>query len=589
MVRESISIYWSIIRPRKWLWVLAFGMHTLFYVGVNILQPLLISRFVNDLTHIGNFALEHFVGFVWIWVGLHLVQTVFGRIGIYAWFHVLAYSLRDIDLKSFQITLSQGSDFFANNFTGSLVTRFNRFTRSFEQISTSIMFDFNSLLVQIVVPFCILLFIAPLIGVIMTGWTIIFSSILIYLHRRKIIRSRLVAKYDSDVTGAFADVVTNALPVKMFSSLPDELSAFLALSNKRVKARMSNAIFGDFIRLYKVCFIIILEVPVFLLSAKFAIEGKMNVGQIILIQLYIQQLLKSLWDFGKVVEKLEEALADSTEMVDTYNQLISVRDPDKPQKFRHTQGAIEFRNVNFSYDGDNFKPVFQHLNLSIPVGQKVGLVGPSGGGKTTLTKLLLRFMDVSSGEITIDGLDISTVTQNNLRDQIAYVPQEPLLFHRTIYENIAYGDPSATRDEVLTVAKLAHADEFISKLAHGYDTFVGERGVKLSGGQKQRVTIARAMLKKSPILLLDEATSALDSKSEKLITAALDNLMKSRTTIVIAHRLSTIRKLDRILVLENGSIVEDGTHAELHKTAGIYSELWRHQHGDFLESENDFD
>lgn len=585
MVRKSLSIYWSVMRPRKWLWLIAFLMHTLFFVGVNVLQPLLISRFINDLTHIADKTLGHFTSFIWLWLGLHLAQTVAGRIGIYTWFHSVAYTLRDIDLKSFKTTLAHGSDFFSNNFTGSLVTKFNRFTRSFDLISTSVMFDFNSLLVQLFVPFFILLFISPLIAGIMLGWSIIFAAILIYLHKRKIKRARLVAEYDSKVTGAIADVITNAMSVKTFARFPSELKSFKELSNERVRARFRNMVFGDFIRLYKVVFIIILEVPIFLLSAKFAIEGQANVGEILLIQLYIQQLLRSLWDFGKLVEKLEEALADATEMAEIYDTTQSVVDVKNPQKLKDVKGKIDFSHVNFRYEGDNESTVFRNLNSDIPVGQKVGLVGPSGGGKTTLTKILLRFMDISDGQILIDGQDISKVAQDDLRSNIAYVPQEPLLFHRSIYDNIAYGDPSSKRADVLKAAKLAHADEFIEKLPHGYETLVGERGIKLSGGQKQRVAIARAMLKKAPILVLDEATSALDSKSEKHITAALDNLMKNRTTIVIAHRLSTIRKLDRILVLMDGEIEEDGTHDELLKRKGLYAELWGHQQGDFLDDE----
>ncbi len=529
--------------------------------------------------------LGHFVSFIGIWVGLSVVQTVIGRIGIYTWFMAYIYTIRDIDLTSFRTILSHGSDFFTNNFTGSLVTKFSRFGRSYDILSKSVMFELNSILVQIVFPFVILLFIAPVIAVIMLGWTVVFIGSLLYLHKKKIPRSRLVAEYDSKSTGAVADVITNALSVKMFARFPAELASFTALSNLRVKARFRNMIFTDFIRTYKVVFILILEVPVFLLSAKFAIEGRANIGQILLIQLYIQQLLRSLWEVGRLVENVEEAIADATEMAEIYELPISVVDPANPQKLGDIEGLIELKHVDFTYEGDNESTVFDNLNLQISVGQKVGLVGPSGGGKTTLTKLLLRFMDITAGQISIDGKDIAKVTQDDLREHIAYVPQEPLLFHRTIYDNIAYGDPTASKEAVMKAAELAHADEFIDKLPLGYETLVGERGIKLSGGQKQRVAIARAMLKKAPILLLDEATSALDSKSEKHITAALNNLMKNRTTIVIAHRLSTIRKLDRILVLKDGKIVEDGKHAELLEQKGLYAELWGHQQGDFLDEE----
>ena len=219
----------------------------------------------------------------------------------------------------------------------------------------------------------------------------------------------------------------------------------------------------------------------------------------------------------------------------------------------------------------------------IEAGRTVGLVGVSGSGKTTLTKLLLRFADVDAGGIFIDGQDIRDVTQESLRNAIAYVPQESSLFHRSIFENIAYGKPDATRKEVERAAQLANADEFIRELPNGYDTLVGERGVKLSGGQRQRIAIARAILKDAPILVLDEATSALDSESEALIQEALKNLMKGRTSIVVAHRLSTIAGLDRIVVLDNGKIVEQGTHKELLDTGGAYAKLWSRQSGAFLE------
>jgi ATP-binding cassette subfamily B protein len=240
--------------------------------------------------------------------------------------------------------------------------------------------------------------------------------------------------------------------------------------------------------------------------------------------------------------------------------------------------------VGFQYsDTDSNEKVFEGLQLHIKAGEKLGLVGPSGGGKSTITKLLLRFEDVQEGAIEIDGQNIASVTQQSLRRAIAYVPQESLLFHRTIEENIAYGHLPSSHEAVVRAAKQAYAHDFVMGLPNGYDTIVGERGVKLSGGQRQRIAIARAMLKDSPIILLDEATSALDSESEKVIQEALKELLERRTAIVIAHRLSTIQRMDRIVVLDKGKIVEDGTHAALLKKKGLYAALWAHQSGGFLE------
>ena len=256
-------------------------------------------------------------------------------------------------------------------------------------------------------------------------------------------------------------------------------------------------------------------------------------------------------------------------------------DPKNREALKIREGQIVFKNVSFSYTGGN--PVLKNFNLNIASGERVGLVGSSGAGKSTITKLLLRFADTVEGSILIDGQDIKNITQNELRSVISYVPQESILFHRTIRENISYSKPNATDEEIIAVAKKAHADEFVSKLPHGYDTLVGERGVKLSGGERQRIAIARAMLKDSPILVLDEATSSLDSISESYIQEAFGELMKGKTTIVIAHRLSTIQKMDRIIVLDRGQILEEGTHQELLKKDGLYADLWNHQTGGFLQ------
>ena len=271
---------------------------------------------------------------------------------------------------------------------------------------------------------------------------------------------------------------------------------------------------------------------------------------------------------------------DMVEILQTPTTLIDKSD----SKLKVTNGEISMDKITFTHDEGQGDTLFHDFSLEIKPGEKIGLVGASGSGKTTLTKLLLRFADIDSGKITIDGQDISEVTQASLRAKIAYVPQEPLLFHRSVRENIAYGRPDATDTEIEEAAKKAGAYDFIVGLKDGFDTMVGERGIKLSGGQRQRVAIARAILKDVPILVLDEATSALDSESEALIQKSLETLMKNRTSIVIAHRLSTIAKLDRIIVLKDGKIVEDGSHDELiNKKRGVYAKLWARQSGGFIE------
>ncbi|QQR52440.1 ATP-binding cassette domain-containing protein [bacterium] len=285
---------------------------------------------------------------------------------------------------------------------------------------------------------------------------------------------------------------------------------------------------------------------------------------------------------GRIARNIERSLADAAEMTTIMSTPAEVQDqPDAPAVTIRT-GRVDFEQVVFGYDGQKRHQVFQGLDMHIEPGEKIGLVGTSGGGKTTITKLLLRLMDIQDGRILIDGHDIARLRQADVRRAISYVPQEPLLFHRSLQDNIAYGKPGATVRQIKQAAARAHAAEFIEQLPDGYQTLVGERGIKLSGGQRQRIAIARAMLKDAPILMLDEATSALDSESEKLIQAALVDLMQDRTAIVIAHRLSTIQRLDRIVVLEAGHIVEQGSHAELLSLGGVYAGLWAHQSGGFI-------
>jgi ATP-binding cassette subfamily B protein len=292
--------------------------------------------------------------------------------------------------------------------------------------------------------------------------------------------------------------------------------------------------------------------------------------------------MSMVWDFGKIIMKIYEKLAEAEEMtviLNTPHEIVDIKNADDLKvKF----GKINFKNVGFAYEED--ESIIDNFSLEIKAKETVALIGTSGAGKTTLTKLLLRMFDIQKGKILIDGQDISQVTQESLRNNISLVPQDPILFHRSLMENIRYGKFDATDEEVIRAAKLAHCDEFISKLHFGYDTFVGERGIKLSGGERQRVAIARAILRNAPILILDEATSSLDSESENFIQDSLDELMKNKTVIVIAHRLSTVKKVDRIVVIENKKIVEDGTHINLIKLKrGIYNKLWNIQVGGFIK------
>jgi len=286
---------------------------------------------------------------------------------------------------------------------------------------------------------------------------------------------------------------------------------------------------------------------------------------------------------GQQMRHLQEAASDMLDVVEFSKQDFEVKDKKNAKELIVKKGEAFFNNITFQY-GEHLSPLFSNFSVKIKKGEKVALVGHSGSGKSTFIKIFQRLYDVQKGEILIDNQNISDVTIESLRSSIVLVPQEPILFHRSLAENIAYGNINASKEEIIKASKVAHAHEFISKLPQGYDTLVGERGVKLSGGERQRVAIARAVLASGSILVLDEATSSLDSESEKYIQDALETIMEGRTTIVVAHRLSTIKKVDRILVFEEGKIIEEGSHKKLlQKEGGVYKKLFEMQVGGFIE------
>jgi ATP-binding cassette subfamily B protein len=394
--------------------------------------------------------------------------------------------------------------------------------------------------------------------------------------------NREQAEQESRQTGQLADSVSNIMAIKSFAAEKSESKRYWKEATKTKQATRKSMITTT----YRETFSATLTTSIGISSLVIAVFGTRIIGAdiatLFLIVTYTGLIGMRLWEFQNVLRQINRALGDASDMVKILQIEPSIKDPAKPKKMTENRGHIELENVTFTHPGKH-KALFKNLELRIKPGEKVGLVGHSGSGKTSLTSLLLRFVDIDNGSIKVDGQDIRDVSQKDLRSHITYVPQEPLLFHRSLAENIAYSRPNADQREIEAIAKLANAHEFIKDLPEGYDTLVGERGVKLSGGQRQRVAIARAMLKNAPILLLDEATSALDSESENLIQDALWRLMEGRTAIVIAHRLSTIQKMDRILVMENGKIVEQGTHKELIRQNGKYAELWSHQSGGFLE------
>lgn len=487
-----------------------------------------------------------------------------------------------LQMRVFNRLVNQGLTFHANNFSGSLVAQTQRFTNAY--ISLTDVFTINIVITTVVSLFAIgvVAYHLPVVAVVMLLWTAFFVWLNIKLTRKRLSMVREAAAADSVLTAHLADTIGNIAAVKAFAHEDQEAATHNVKNQDRAAKRYRAWMRGNLNDFQYGVLMAVLQVAVLIALIALTMQSSVAIATLILVQIYVSQLIFQLWGLGSITKTIEQSLADASEMTELLEKEIEVKDPLQPQEFNVSKGKIDFTKVNFTHDG-NKHALFKNFNLSVEPGEKVGLVGHSGSGKTSLTRLMLRFSDIDSGAISIDGQDISKVRQAALRDQIAYVPQEPLLFHRTLLENIAYGRPKATKKQIIEAAKKAHAHEFISSLPKGYETMVGERGVKLSGGQRQRIAIARAILKDAPILVLDEATSALDSESEKLIQSALWELMKGRTAIVIAHRLSTIQKMDRIIVMDNGKIVEQGTHKQLLAKKGIYSNLWAHQSGGFIE------
>ena len=564
-----------------------FSLVSIFGIRVlleHVIKPLYLKKIIDTLSISGldkisvSKDLYHYALFFIVISFVAIFLSRFGKF-IYFYFDIsMVRALRDYAFSKIQ---NNSQTFFANTFAGSLVTKSRRLIGSFETMLDVIVFTFWPTFIILIGTFIVLMRESKLIGGLFIGWIFLYSCIVLFLVSRKIKYDFIEAASDSTVSGRLADIFGNILAVKIFSARKSEINSFGEVTKDSAEKATKAAFFSGRIEVVQAVMSFLLQSVLLYIMINLWLQNVITTGTVVLVQTYMLTIFDKLWDLGNSMTKFAKAAADMKEVIDIFEIVPDILDPQKPEKLAMTEGNILFDNVSFNYK--NGKEVFENFNLDIKKGERIGLVGHSGAGKSTIVALILRFMDIKSGSITIDGQDIRHVTQDDLRSAISYVPQESILFHRPIRENIAYGKQDATNEEIIEAAKKAHADEFISKLQFGYDTLVGERGVKLSGGERQRVAIARAMLKESPIIILDEATSSLDSISEHYIQEAFDKLMKGKTSIVIAHRLSTIQKMDRIIVLDGGKIVEEGTHRELLDKNGYYAELWNHQTGGFLE------
>lgn len=487
---------------------------------------------------------------------------------------------KDLTDEAFDYLMRHSTHFFAASFSGALTRRITRYRDAHYNLYSSFMSSIFPALIFIGGATAVLWLRHPILGIILLAWVVIFVGVQWALIRwQQPLRARRTAA-DSGVTAALADAITNHSTVQLFAGGRFESGRIDTAAEELRTANLKTWHFDILFYGVQGFLAIVANVGLLWVALNYWQQGLLTVGDLVLIQSYVFGILNNTWSIGREFRSIYTNLADAGEMVAILEQPHDIADRPNAARLSVRNGAVEFKDVRFYFQQES--PVLHDFTLAITGGQKVALVGPSGAGKSTVTKLLLRLYDLPHGTISIDGQDIATVTQDSLREVIAFVPQEPILFHRTLLENIRYGRQGATDEEVVAAARAAHC-EFIERLPEGYNTYVGERGIKLSGGERQRVAIARAVLKNAPILVLDEATSSLDSESESLIQDALTALMRGKTVLVIAHRLSTIMKMDRILVLERGRVVADGTHDQLlNQKSGLYHKLWSIQAGGFI-------
>lgn len=474
--------------------------------------------------------------------------------------------------------------FHSNRFGGTLVSQTSKFMSAYQQIIETITFPFLPVVCSVIFTCSILAPRVPAYVVILMILLAIYACVSYYMYKRILHLNEKAASAQNQLSGELSDSVANILSVKTYGREDYERGLF-DQANREVVARDSKRMWASLLRgIITACITVVIMAVVTVFIAGGNAWYGITPGTLVVMFTYTYTITNQFNFINNGLQRFNRAFGDASGMTIILDEPRLVDDKPDAKPMVVTNGRIDFKDIGFSYtDGNTTTQVFKDFNLHIPEGQRVGLVGMSGAGKTTLTKLLLRLSDIQEGQILIDGQNVADTTQQSLRRQIAYVPQEALLFHRSIAENIAYGKPDATMEEIREAARQANALEFIEKLPQGFDTITGERGVKLSGGQRQRVAIARAMLADCPVLVLDEATSALDSESEHLVQDALEKLMHGRTSIVVAHRLSTVASLDRIVVLSQGKIVEDGPHAQLIEDGGEYAHLWSRQTGAYLE------
>lgn len=585
--RRTLHYYWQVTRKHLGLFVALMASTFLFVALLSYGNPYVMSLVVDRVSE-GSITSDQVFSmygpYIAALIAINLVGQTASKLQDYTMYKLEIAAAYDLATMSFDALCNQSMSFHSNRFGGTLVSQTSKFMSAYQQLLETITFPFLPVLCSVIFTCAILAPRVPLYVVILMVLLAIYACVSYYMYKRILSLNEKAASAQNQLSGELSDSVANILAVKT-SGREDYERALFDQANRNVVERDSKRMWASLTRgiITAAITVVIMSVVAVFIAGGNAWFG-ITPGTLVMMFTYTYTVTNQFNFINNGLQRFNRAFGDASGMTATLDEPRLVADKPGAPAMVVREGTIDFQNIGFYYTDGNVKtPVFEDFNLHIPAGQRVGLVGLSGAGKTTLTKLLLRLSDIQDGRILIDGQNVADCTQQSLRRSIAYVPQEALLFHRTIAENISYGRPDATMEQIREAARLANALEFIENLPQGFETITGERGVKLSGGQRQRVAIARALLADCPVLVLDEATSALDSESEALVQDALKTLMRGRTCIVVAHRLSTVASLDRIVVLDHGKVVEDGPHAELIKAGGEYAHLWDRQTGAYLE------
>ncbi|MEH2080566.1 MAG: ABC transporter ATP-binding protein [Nostoc sp.] len=566
----------------RWWYVLAVILEII-HATCGIMLPYAIGEIIRGVTRSTGDSKPIFDAMkqpLMLFIGLSVGEVIFGRsAGLLQ--TILHPIHRQHIVRSLYAYLQHHSHrYLSSSFSGALAHRIGETSLGVTQTMQMMITEFMPVIVVYTVATTILYRAYPPLAALVGIWAVLFICISFWLATRCRIYSRKAAAARSETTGIIVDAVTNLTSSRLFARLGFERRYLNEQLGREIKQVRKSNWYSERIRWFQFISAAILKISTLYYSLSLWSQGKIATADFVVATSLSLLIISEARNLSRRFLEFFEHVGNVANGVFIIVQPHELVDRDRAIAHSITQGKIEFRRVNFNYTEE--KKVFTNLSVSIQPGQRVGLVGFSGSGKSTFVNLILRLFDPQSGEITIDGIDIRDMTQDALHAQISLIPQDPSLFHRTLLENIRYGRLDATNEEVIEASRKAHAHDFIVQSQDGYNSLVGERGVKLSGGQRQRIAIARVILKDAPILILDEATSSLDSITEKAIQDTLDLAMNGKTVIVVAHRLSTIVHLDRILVFDKGRIIEDGSHAKLLALGGAYYRLWKMQAGGFL-------